>query len=112
MKDKRNVGTVTGIAAFSIAGIFTFGVGCIAGIVGVVIGSTVGRCFGNKLGNKKKQAKVTQENLYLSKLKALIKLGHLQKKKYKHNVNKLRLVIEKVLHRENLSFSQFFPIDY
>jgi len=97
VKDKRNVGTVTGIAAFSIAGIFTCGLGCMAGIVGVVIGSTVGRCFGKKLGNKKKQAKVTQEDLYLSKLKALIKLGYIQKKKYKNNVNKLRLIIEKII---------------
>jgi len=97
VKDKRNVGTVTGIAAFSIAGIFTCGLGCMAGIVGVVIGSTVGRCFGKNLGNKKKQAKVTQEDLYLSKLKALIKLGYIQKKKYRNNVNKLRLIMEKII---------------
>ena len=98
MSDQRNVGTVTGIAACSVVGCFTFGIGCIAGIAGVVVGSTLGRCFGNRFGNKKKKknAKTTQEDLYLRKLRYMIQLGKTQKKKLRNDINKLRLTIEKV----------------
>jgi len=97
VSDKRNVGTVTGIAACCGVGCLTFGVGCIAGIAGVVLGSTIGRCFGNKFGKKKKNAKTTQEDLYLAKLKCMLQLGKNQKKKLKNDNNKLRLTIEKII---------------
>jgi len=97
--DIRNIGTVVGTAAMTVLGCLTFGTGAVGGIAGFIFGGTVGRCIANKLQliRGKKNQKMTQEDLYLLKLKCLLEAANVNKSQNKKNINKHRLLVEKTI---------------
>ena len=89
---------MVGTAAMTILGCFTFGTAAIGGIAGFIFGGTMGRCVANRmqLTRKKKNEKMTQEDLYMLKLNCLLEAGNIHKNRYRNNINKHRLLVEKV----------------
>ena len=66
--------------------------------IGGLIGVGVGRYAGKKVTkNIKKKKPFTHEQLFILKLKCLLKMGSMQKKELKHNLNLYRLQLEKVI---------------
>ena len=96
--DTGNVGTVVGMTVFGLFGFLGFSFTIVGGIAAGVLGGTLGRYAGKKLRRKmKKSGPVTQEEIYRTKVECMTKVGKLQKDFLKHNLNKFRILIEKVL---------------
>ncbi len=81
----------------SVIGFLALSFTIIGGIAGGVLGLTIGRYAGKKLKKRiKKKGPITQEALFITKLDCLIKFAKLNRPNAKRNLNKYRLVIEKV----------------
>lgn len=82
----------------SLLGFSPFSFTVVGGITDGDIGGAIGRYAGKKLRKKlKRRDLLTQEELYRVKLQSMVKLGKLQKAQLKHNLNKFRALLEKVI---------------
>jgi len=91
------MGAVVGMTVLSVIGFLALSFTIIGGIAGGVLGLTIGRYAGKKLKKRiKNKGPITQEALYSTKLDCLIKFAKLNKPYAKRNLNKFRLVVEKV----------------
>ena len=91
------MGAVVGMAVIGLFGFLAFSLTIVGGIAGGVLGGTIGRYAGRKLTRKiKRKEPVNQEELYMTKIQCMIRLGELQQQFLINNLNKYRLSIEKV----------------
>lgn len=86
-----------GMTVLSVIGFLALSFTIIGGIAGGVLGLGLGRYAGRKLKKKiKNKGPLTQEELYITKLECLLKLGSCEVKFATKNLNKYRLILEKV----------------
>lgn len=103
--DRRNVGTVLGMASLGVLGFLTFGITLIGGLAGIIFGGTIGRVIAAKVADmRRKKEIVTQEDLYIMKTRCLAELGIKQKKNAALDLNQFRLCLEKVYNISQYSF--------
>ena len=86
-----------GVAIIGLFGFLAFSWTIVGGVAGGVLGGAIGRAAGKKFISKRKQKQpMDQEEIYMTKIQCVVRLGQIQQHFLKNNLNKYRIAVEKV----------------